>query len=223
MLAVVQVRMDSARLPGKALMELCGRPLLGRVVDRVSSAKAVSRVIVATSTSSSDGGIAAFCAREDIRCYRGPLDDVAERFRQVVNLEVAEAFVRINGDSPLIDPALIDQAVKYYKQEECDLVTNVLVRTFPKGQSVEVIRSSVFERLCGLLTNPDQKEHVTKAFYDNPNDFRIVSFTSGMNAGAVNLSVDTADDFMRLEKLINLAGSDRGWRELLASCQSLTA
>lgn len=223
MLVVVQVRMNSARLPGKALMELCGRPLLGRVVDRVSSAKAVTRVIVATSASSSDGQIAAFCARENIRCYRGPLDDVAERFRQVVNMEAAEAFVRVSGDSPLVDPALVDQAIKYYKQEECDLVTNVFPRTYPKGQSVEVVRSSVFEKLCESLTKPDQKEHVTKAFYDNPNDFRIVSFTSGMNAGAVNLSVDTAEDLARLAKLINMAGSDRSWSTLLADYRSLTA
>jgi spore coat polysaccharide biosynthesis protein SpsF len=224
MLAIVQARLSSTRLPGKVLMNLCGRSLLGRVVDRLSKARTVDRIVVATSSGSSDQGIVDFCEREGIRCHRGPLDDVAERFRQAAEFEAAEAFVRVSGDSPLIDSALVDLAVKYYGQAECDLVTNVLVRSFPKGQSVEVVRAATFNGFRGLLTEVQQKEHVTKVFYENPGAYRIVSFTSGMNAGAVNLSIDTPEDFARLEKLIGAVNDDAaGWRELLASYRSLNA
>lgn len=222
MLAIIQARLSSVRLPGKVLRDLCGRPLLGRVLDRLSNAKMLSNIIVATSNDGGDDAIADFCAAEGVRCYRGCLDDVADRLRQAAQREAADAFVRISGDSPLIDPALVDQAIQYYQLRESDLVTNVFVRSFPKGQSVEVLRFKVFEQLCDTYIRADQKEHVTKGFYENPYPFRIVNFTSGMQAGAFNLSVDTEDDFKRIETLIDtVPDTTTGWRDLLASYQSL--
>jgi spore coat polysaccharide biosynthesis protein SpsF len=220
MLVIVQARLSSIRLPGKMLMDLCGRPLLGRVVDRLGRAQHVSRIVVATSDASSDEAIARFCAREGIACHRGPLEDVAERFRQAASQAAAPAFVRISGDSPLIDPALVDRAIGYFRQEECDLVTNVLVRSFPKGQSVEVLRTATFARLCDTLADGDHREHVTKAYYQAPAGFRIVSFTSGVDAGTANLSVDTPEDFARVRALLEgCADRPGGWRELLASAR----
>lgn len=219
MLAIIQARFSSVRLPGKMLMDLCGRPMLGRVVDRVSSARQIQRVVVATSSEASDDAIAAFCANEGVQCHRGSLDDVMERFRQVVRAESAEAFVRISGDSPLIDPAVIDLAVGYYRQADCDLATNVYVRTFPKGQSVEVVRTAALDRLRERVSTPDHREHVTKAFYEDPRWFRIVSFTSGCDAGAVNLSVDTQEDFERARRLVSALPA-AGWRNLLTAQQA---
>lgn len=217
MLAIVQARLNSFRLPGKMLMELSGRVVLGRVLDQVAGARRVGRIVVATSQESSDDGIADFCRGEGVICHRGPLDDVAERFRRAAREEAVEAFVRVNGDSPLIDPALIDRAIAYYEQDECDLVTNVFVRSFPKGQSVEVLRFATFDRLCAEMIGADDKEHVTKAIYENPAPFRIVSFTSGVDAGAINMSIDTREDFDRVAALIAAAGGRAGgWRELLA-------
>jgi spore coat polysaccharide biosynthesis protein SpsF len=214
MLAIIQARLSSARLPGKMLMDLCGQPMLGRVYERVRSARLLQRVVVATSSDSSDDAIAGFCAQQGIPCHRGPLDDVAQRFRLVARAEKVDAVVRISGDSPLMDPAVIDLAIGYFRHAECDLATNVLVRTFPKGQSVEVVRAATLERIGEQIVAPDHKEHVTKVFYDNPRAFRIVGFTSGSDAGAVNFSVDTREDFERARRLIS-AAPDAGWRELL--------
>lgn len=224
MLAIVQARLSSTRLPGKMLMDLCGKPLLARVVERLLQARLVRQVVVATSTDASDDAIAAFCARHAIKCQRGPLDDVAERFRGAAVSEAAQAFVRISGDSPLLDPALVDQAIRYYQHGDCDLVTNVFVRTFPKGQSVEVVRFAAFERLCGSMADDAEREHATSGFYAHPHDFCIVSFTSGMDAGSVNLSVDTPEDFARVQRLIETAGNQpRGWRELLDNYRAAVA
>jgi spore coat polysaccharide biosynthesis protein SpsF (cytidylyltransferase family) len=220
MLAIVQARQSSARLPGKTLMSIAGRALLGRVIDRLEQALALTKIVVATSTDRSDEPIVDFCAKESIACYRGPLADVAERFRGAAEQEAADSFVRISGDSPLIDPSLVDTAVAHYEAGRCDLVTNVFVRTFPRGQSVEVVRTEALEVLRAHMRD-DDREHVTRAFYRNAHAFRIVSFTSGVNAGAVNLCIDTADDVSRVERLVGAAPNGAGWRELLAIYDSL--
>ena len=204
------------------LLDLKGRVLLGRVVDRVSQAEKVSKLVVATSDQQSDQPIAEFCLREGIRYARGSLMNVADRFRQIAESERAEAFVRISGDSPLLDPALVDRAIDSYDHGNWDLVTNVLTRTFPKGQSVEVVRSGAFFNICKTLVTNDQREHVTKAFYENPQDFRILNFTNDTDLGHVNLCIDTREDLekigMVLDRVQNHPG---GWQELATVYQSL--
>jgi spore coat polysaccharide biosynthesis protein SpsF (cytidylyltransferase family) len=222
MLCIVQSRMSSRRLPGKPLLDLKGRVLLGRVLDRLGQARRLSRIVVATSECRDDQPIADFCARERIDCVRGSLDDVADRFRAVVERKAADAFVRISGDSPLIDPALVDRAVIHFEQGDCDLVTNVQPRTFPKGQSVEVLLSETFVRACDAMTTDSQREHVTRIYYDRPDAHRIVSFTSGLALGHVNLSVDTPADVAVVDAVLERCGNrPGGWLELVAAHQAV--
>jgi len=214
--------MSSQRLPGKMLVNLNGQSLLRRVVDRVGKSKKVSNLIVATSDQECDQAIEEFCFREGVRHYRGSLDDVADRFRKIIQEERVRSFVRICGDSPLLDPALVDQAIDYFDYDNLDLVSNILLRTYPKGQSVEVIRSDAFCKAYKMLKSNDQREHVTKVFYENPHVFRILSFTSGMDLGRINLCIDTYEDVVRIEKVLdrvdNLPGN---WRELAEVYQSI--
>jgi spore coat polysaccharide biosynthesis protein SpsF len=196
-------------------MDLVGRPLLGRVIDRVGEAKHISRIIVATSDREDDDPIERFCEAEGVVCVRGPLDDVIERYRQAVIAAKVDAFVRITGDSPLVDPAVIDRGIDYFLATECDLSTNVLVRTFPVGQSVEVLSVPAFLRTCGEPLSQAQREHLTLAYYEQPEKYRIVGFTSGGDFGRINLSVDTLDDFRRAQELLTHAGGQPSdWRTL---------
>lgn len=221
MLIVVQARMTSRRLPGKVLMELAGRPTLWWTISRLRAAEEASRLVVATSDHATDDPIVDFCGREGVACHRGPLDQVADRFAAVARAAEADAFVRICGDSPLIDPAIVDQAIALYRDHDCDLVTNVLTRTFPVGQSVEVLRAEPFYRACATMTD-DEREHVTRCYYAAPERFHVVGFTSGMEAGAVRQAVDTAEDFTAIERLIAAAGGKPGgWNELLSQQGSL--
>jgi spore coat polysaccharide biosynthesis protein SpsF len=216
MLAIIQARASSRRLPGKVLRPLAGRTILGWVASRVGAAQGIDRLVVATSTEASDDSVVAFCQHEGITCHRGPLDDVAERFAIAADAEGADAFLRITGDSPLIDPAIVEQAVQLYQTGEWDLVSNVLVRSFPKGQSVEVLRTMTFNRVRCTITDPVQREHVTQYYYSNPKSFRILSFTSGTDASAVQLSVDTAEDFIAAEQILAKTGGKPGtWRDLV--------
>lgn len=193
-----------------------GRPLLGYLLDRVSLCGLPC--FVATSTEPSDDTIADFCTSYGAQCRRGPLDDVAGRFMSVLDSEGLDTFVRICGDSPMIDPALIRDMVRRHENARPDLTTNVLVRTFPKGQSVEVLDAEAYRRAYSRFRTPDHHEHVTRYFYENADDWRIESVTQDEDFSSLSMAVDTEDDMLAFESVVNAmsnAPGGCGWREIL--------
>src|SRR5688572_22065557 len=115
--------MDSTRLPGKVLREIAGKPLLTYLLERLERSRALAAVLVATSTEASDDPVAALCASRGTRCHRGSLDDVAARVGEALAVNGLDAFVRVSGDSPLLDPSLVDRGVTLFLAGELDLVT----------------------------------------------------------------------------------------------------
>lgn len=204
---VIQARMTSERLPGKVLASLAGKPVLGHVLDRLSRYRAV----VATSTDPSDDAVASFCADRGAECFRGPLEDVAARFAGVVATLGVDAFVRVSGDSPLLDPALVDRGLALFEERKPDIATNVFPRTFPKGQSVEVVDTRTFLAVEPELTEPADREHVTTFFYARPNRFRIENFVAEEDSSGLSFAVDTPEDLARLDALVR-GGSIDGRR-----------
>lgn len=194
MLAIVQCRFNSSRLPGKALLKLSGKEILSRCVSRVKSANLVSNVLVATSKNKTDIPIVEFCKSERLDVFIGSLGDVVQRLRDAAKSNNCQRFLRICGDSPLIDPQIIDHAISLSKTSEFDLVTNVFPRTFPKGQSVEIIKTSVFDRILNENRSTSQMEHPTSFIYENFKGFRICSFTSGGDYANSSHSVDDESD-----------------------------
>src|SRR5260221_236269 len=171
--AVIQARFSSQRLPGKVLRALCGKPLLAHLVDRLRRSAVLDTIAVATSTEPSDDAVAAFCASAGIACERGALDDVLGRIQAAARALQLDGIVRVSGDSPLLDPSLVRQTVKLFRRGGWDLVTNVQVRSFPKGQSVEVIAAEALDRVAVKAGAPAEREHVTPYFYAHPELFRI--------------------------------------------------
>lgn len=192
--AVVQARMSSARLPGKILRELAGRPALEYLVERLSHAGSLDTVIVATSEEASDDPVAEFAERAGLECHRGPLDDVAERFRQVASRFGLAAFVRVSADSPLLDQALVDEGVRLFRDDGWDVVTNVHPSTYPSGQSVEVVSREAFERAVERIGDAYEREHVTPHIYRNPADFKIHNFAQEEDESEIKLALDTEHD-----------------------------
>jgi spore coat polysaccharide biosynthesis protein SpsF len=222
MLAIIQARMSSERLPGKMLMPFDNSVIIAKVYGQVLKASKISKIIVATSDHRSDDPLVSFCKNENILTYRGNLQDVASRFRGIVEQEGANEFIRINGDSPLIDPILIHHALNLYKTQNSNLVTNVQTRTFPKGQSVEVISSDVYIDTYHKFKSSDHYEHVTKYFYDYPQEFSIINFCSGRDMGHINLSVDTKQDLENLESIMgNLQNRPITWEDAALLYQTL--
>ena len=203
--AVVQARMSSQRLPGKVLAQLAGRPALGWLLERLDGLP----VVVATSTDSSDDTVAAFCAERGVRYIRGPLDDVAGRFALVVEQLGLEAFVRVNGDSPLLDRRLVDRGLELFCETEPDLATNVFPRTFPRGQSVEVVRAETFFAARPEFDAED-REHVTRFFYRHPERFRIENFAAPEPYDGPGHALDTPADQARLDDWLR-ARPGGGW------------
>ena len=215
MLALIQARMSSKRFPGKILKLLLDKPLLQWTIDRLKLSLEVDRIIVVTSDHRSDDPVEQFCKRSDVECFRGQLDNVAHRFCSAILKINRPGFVRICGDSPLIDPALVDRAIRLYRDTQCDLVTNIKKRTFPKGQSIEVINTAKFRQVIQRLKSPHDKEHVTRFYYDNSDEFKIIDFESGVEAGSIQMSVDTLEDFKKIKRLVSqLDGRKSGWQQL---------
>lgn len=226
---LVQARMSSRRLPGKVLRPVLGKPLLGYLFDRLRRCRAVSFVALATSTGTEDDPVADFAQSQGVAVFRGPLDDVAARFLGAAERFGLETFVRITGDSPLIDPALVDEAVRLHAVPPAtDLATNVWPRSFPKGMSVEAIRTEAFRRALDRMTDPltGWREHVTQAFYAEPDRYRIRSFTGGGGRADLQLSVDTPEDFARFEAIVSAMDrppAEYGWAEIVELAARLPA
>lgn len=224
MQVIIQARLSSTRLPSKMLRPLHGRPMLDWVISRVRQATAVTDIVVATSHQPDDDEIANFAQKAGVQCFRGSLEDVRSRFVAIVSEKRLPAFVRVSGDSPMIDPSLIDQAVTIYQGGNYDLVTNVQKRTYPKGQSVEVLRSDVFLDTILLGKSALDLEHVTRCYYETPSKFRIINFESDINYGRVQLSVDTHADFIRMERILERCDPQTtGWIKLVEIVKHLEA
>jgi spore coat polysaccharide biosynthesis protein SpsF len=220
---IVQARMSSARLPGKVLMPMAGKALLAWLIERLRQADLP--VVVATSTEAEDDDVERLAASLGSACHRGPLDDVALRLADAAEDAGFGAFVRANADSPLLDPALVRKARELHAERPSDLVTNVFPRSFPKGMSVELITLGALRRVLKESDAAEDREHVTRYVYAHPEAFRIQNFSAQRPQPGLQLSVDTPEDFARMEACIRRLGAaamTAGWEEI-ADCAGAAA
>jgi len=194
--------MSSERYPGKVLYNIDGKPMIQYLVESLLQTVSHRQIVLSTSTSPSDDPLIRFCKDFDLSYYRGSLADVAGRILETANAYSMKAFARICGDSPLLDYRLVQKAVNLFQTGTFDLVTNILNRTYPKGQSVEILDTSVFNQTLAKINDTSDKEHVTPFYYRNRNRFIIKSFESDCDYSNLQLSVDTGEDMRRMESLI---------------------
>lgn len=222
--AIVQARMGSARLPGKVLRTLAGRPALTYLLERLDHTATLDRVVVATSHEPADDEVLRYCAEHAIDCHRGPEDDVAGRLVEAAERFELDAFVRVNADSPLLDQALVDRGVRLFLAGNCDLVTNVAPRSFPRGQSVEVISTRSLRAALPRLTAPGDREHVTAGLYRESEGLVIENFDAGgvavgAGGGDIRLVLDTPEDALAIERILDAMTRPHwqyGWSEVVA-------
>lgn len=187
--------MSSKRFPGKVLKPLLGVPMLLRQVERLRPATTIDRLVVATSSDPSDDVVAALCAQNGIVCYRGSLEDVLDRFYQAARSHHAEYVVRLTGDCPLIDVALLDEVVRFCLAGGYDYASNAVEPTFPDGLDVEVFRFSCLESAWKEARAPSEREHVTLFIYSRPQRFRIGHYKSSRDLSHLRWTVDEPNDF----------------------------
>jgi spore coat polysaccharide biosynthesis protein SpsF len=178
--------------------------MLQYLLEGLAQCRELDDVCVATSVEASDDPVAAWCADYGTPCLRGSLEDVAGRFVQVCRERELDAFVRICGDSPLLDWRLVDRAVNMSAVSGSDLVSNTVDRSYPKGQSVEVVSARLYERLYAEMADPRDLEHMTRYLHRCLDRLSMVLFKSGRDWSDIQLSVDTREDMDRFEALVSL-------------------
>lgn len=218
--AIIQARMGSSRLPGKVLLDLAGEPMLARVVRRVQRAGTIDAVVIATTTEPADDVLADLCAARGWPCFRGSQDDVLDRYYRAAQEFQADVVVRITSDCPLIEPEVIDRVVREYlaRRPTVDYACNFLPRhTYPRGLDVEVFSLGTLERLWREDRNPAWREHVTEFLCQHPERFAIHGVLNDRDLSAMRWTVDTPEDLELVRLISNAFGHDRfSWREVLA-------
>ena len=193
-LAILQARLSSTRLPGKVLRPILGVPMLGRQIERLRRAKRLSRLVVATSTGADDDAIATYCETLGVDCFRGPLDDVLARFLgAIAAFGPAETFVRLTADCPLTDPDLIDQVIESHRETGAQYSYVHQRWSFPKGLDVEVCQTAVLREIDGEAKGSD-REHVTAFIYARPERFTLNAINRDPPL-RYRWTVDTPEDF----------------------------
>ncbi len=195
-LAVLQARTSSSRLPGKVLKPILGMPMLLRQIERINRAKKIDKLIVATSNHESDDKLAEVCFENNIECFRGSLNDVLDRFYQAAKLYEPEHLVRLTGDCPLADPAVIDRVITTHVAGNYDYTSNTIEPTYPDGLDVEVFRTSCLDYAWREATLSSQREHVTLFIYQHPELFSLGSVKHAEDLSSLRWTVDEPSDFI---------------------------
>lgn len=221
--AIVQARLNSTRLPRKVFLDLAGAPMLARHVDRLARARLVDEVIVATTTNESDSAIVAFCTQRGYRCFAGSEEDVLDRYYRAAETAQADVIVRTTSDCPFTDPDLVDRTVGAFldAQPPVDYAnTNLPPRTFPRGLGSEVFRFDTLQQIWQDTApghagaDHSAREHVTLFIYSHPERFRLLPITNDRDLSSFRLTVDEMADYELARRIYEHFGHDRfTWKE----------
>ncbi len=218
--AIVQARMGSSRLPGKVLADLGGRPVLEWVLRRAGRAASIQQVMVATTINPEDDAVARFCKEAGYDCFRGSAFDVLDRYYRAAGAAGADVIVRLTGDCPLIDPGLLDAAVETFLAAEppLDFAANRMPgdRTVPIGLDTEICTRAALERAWAEAQQPHEREHVMPHFYEHPHDFNILHMRHEPDYGHYRWTVDTPEDLELLRQVVAHFDDDTfSWMDVL--------
>ena len=154
-------KINSTRLPNKALKDICGKTCIQRVIERVQKSQLLDEIWLATTKKKTDKVFKKICEANEINFFQGSINNVLSRYYNIVKISNADYIVRITGDCPLVDASIIDKAVKLIIEKKCDYLSNTLERTYPDGIDVEVFSQKALNKAHKEAKHPFLKEHVT--------------------------------------------------------------
>ena len=216
--AIVQARMGSTRLPGKVLKDLAGETMLARVVERLHGTRLINEVLIATTDRPADDAIVAECRKVSVAVSRGDQDDVLDRYFRAAQLMKADVVVRVTSDCPLLDPEITDKTIAAFLEARPDYASNVMVRTYPRGLDTEVMSFDALARAWRRASKAYEREHVTPYIYEHSEEFKLLSVTGDLDYSGYRWTVDTPED---MEFVQAIYGRFQGhtlfnWRDVLA-------
>lgn len=214
--AVVQARMGSMRLPNKVMKAIGGKPMIEILLARLSRSQEIDQIVVATSIDPRNTPLVQYVTQLGYPCEQGSEEDVLERYLQAARKHGAEIVVRITGDCPLIDPDLVDQTIRKFKDGGFDYVSNSYPPTYPNGLDVEVFTFEALQRASEETTKPFDHEHVTP-YLRSPGLFRQGTFSGDEDLSGLRWTVDELDDFKVITAVFGHFAPDIhfGWRQVL--------
>jgi spore coat polysaccharide biosynthesis protein SpsF (cytidylyltransferase family) len=222
-LTIVQARMKSARLPGKVLADVAGKPMLGRVVERANSALLSNGLVVATTEDPLDEMVEQYCGTLGVPCFRGSQSDVLKRYAECARRFAADAIVRITADCPLIDPSLIDEVIRTFFEASADYASNRRFgsprpeHSFPDGLDVEVFTSASLEAADLEARAEYDREHVTPFIWRQFGRFRLLHIQSPKEFRRRSWTVDYPEDLDFVRQIFeHLGGRMFGYKQVLA-------
>lgn len=198
-LAILQARSSSTRFPRKVLQPLFGKPMILRQIERIVLSQKIDRLVVATSTDSSDNELVELLISHGIEVRRGPLDDVVSRFALVINEFHPDHIVRLTADCPLTDPRVIDLVIDEHLRYGHEYTSNVLSPTFPDGLDAEVFTAAAFTRLTSSDLSLSEREHVTLGMYSRPEAYSTRNTSQLIDRSEHRWTVDVPEDLVFAE------------------------
>lgn len=206
--AIVQARMASTRLPGKSLALLAGAPLIAHVCARAATARSVDNVVLATTIDPSDDPLVNWAAGAGVTCVRGPVDDVLGRYALAArSVPAGGAVLRVTADDPFKDPDVIDETVDLFRREKLDFAYNNKPPSFPEGLDSEVFTVSALREADRVATDPYEREHMTQHLYRNPDRFRQANLAYARDISNLRWTIDTPADLAMARAVYDALGA----------------
>ena len=215
---IIQARMGSSRLPGKVMLKLFGKTVLGHVIERCRAIPSVNKVIVASTDREEDNVIADECSTYGVHCFRGSENDVLARYYWAAKDSNADTIVRITSDCPLLDPFLSNEVICQFASDvSIDYCSNDLIETFPRGLNTEVFSFKALEFAYRHASKGYEREHVTPFIYENPDKFGISTLKSGIDYSNHRWTLDTKEDWEFIHRVYEklYTGDIFLWKDVL--------
>lgn len=203
-IATIEARMTSSRLPGKVLLPAAGQPMLWHLVQRLRSVASLADIVIATTVNATDDPIVDFAKRNGVSVHRGSEADVLARVVGAGQAAQADVLVEITGDCPVIDPDLVEQTIRTFLAHDSDYVSNSIVRSYPDGMDTQVMKFGALQRSAELTSDPLDREHVSRFIYQHPEMFSLVHVVAppSLTWPELGLTLDEPNDYDLLKALI---------------------
>ena len=192
-IAIIQARLNSIRFPSKIMQKINGKPLIEILIERVSSAKEVTKIVVVTSINKKNKNLVEFLKKKKIDFYQGSENNVLKRYYDVAKRNKFKNIIRITGDCPLVDPALIDQYVKIFKKKKVDYLSNICPPTYPDGLDLEIFTYDTLKKTYLKAKNKYDQEHVTP-YIQKSDNFKKINITYKEDHSKLRLTIDEKKD-----------------------------
>lgn len=202
--ATIEARMTSSRLPGKVMLPVLDKPILEYLIERLKKVQQLDQIVIATTTNKTDDVLGELADRKNVGCYRGSEENVMSRVLEAAQSYQADIIVEITGDCPIIDPWIVSHAIDTYLFNLPDYLSNCIVRSFPVGMDIQIFQTRILEKSFSMTKHKLDLEHVTRHIRQNPEIFDLLHFIAPPNLYApdISLTLDEMSDYILLKNII---------------------